>query len=148
MARRRRTVNLGTFGEEKRGPDVSGFLAEDAAAGTGDPYMDNLAAALTVQRNREAMQMAGDNPRPNVGGPLPDMGWDAFFGSLQAKEARAGQHGLRFNANLAGNGPGQGIGHLAIRLPDGTSDHPLDTLGDSPSLAGLRMAATRIARRR
>lgn len=127
--------------------DVAGFQAEDAAAPSG--AVANLQAALRVRQQRDSDMLHG-NPTRAVGGPLPDMGWDAFFGSLQQKGERADDHGLHFKADLAGHGPGEGIGQLAIQRPNGMVEHPLLDAGVStnslagPQVKGLQEAANRI----
>ena len=131
-------------GGNEGGPDVEGFKAADDAASKDNPLGRNIAAAMKVQRQRETDTLTGANPTRFIGGPLPDMAWDGFFGAMQQKEERANEHGLRFRANLAGNGPGEGIGQLASRNAQGLTEHPLRGLGASPSIQGLQSAAQRI----
>ena len=132
-----------SFGDDNR-PDVEGFLREDAENPGG--LMGNIAASDRVKQQRNADMLAG-NPTRAIGGPLPDTAWDAFFGALQQKEENAQKHNLRFRANLAGSGPGEGIGHLGfINAQTGMTEHPLDDLGMQPSVSGLNAAASRLNR--
>ncbi len=135
-------INLGTFGPDPKA-DMAGFKREDEAAYNDNPLGNNIAAMAQVQDKRNADMLAG-NPTRMLGGPAPDSAWDAFFGSLQQKQARANEHGLRFGVNLAGNGPGEGIGQLASRNAEGLTEHPLAGLGAHPSIEGLQGAAQRI----
>ncbi len=139
-----RRINM-SWGGGNQGPDVEGFKAADDLASDGNNALGrNIAAALKVQRQRETDTLTGANPTRFIGGPLPDMAWDGFFGAMQQKEERANEHGLRFKANLAGNGPGEGIGQLASRNVQGMTTHPLRGLGRSPSIDGLKSAAQQI----
>lgn len=133
---------IGSFGDGPSKADVGGFLA-DQPSSSGP--VDNLAAALDVQQNRRNAELHGQ-PTRSIAGPLPDMAWDSFFGAMQKKEQSAGDHGLRFKANLAGNGPGEGIGTLGSTQPNGIVDHPLSGLGANPSMEGLQAAANTVNR--
>jgi len=140
-----RAINLGTFGPkpgEGGRPDMAGYLAEDEANPGG--HVGNVNAALNVQRQREADTLAG-NPTRAVGGPLPDMAWDAFFGAQQQKEKNAENHNVRFHTDLAGHGPGQGIGQLGyVDNTTGMTTHPLAGAGAHPSIEALQNAANMI----
>lgn len=135
------------------GVDQAQFGADQGAVGLPDQNGDmagaasrNLAAAMRVREQRIAGDMdIHGTPNRAIGGPAPDQNWDAFFGSLQQKDDQAANHGMHFRADLAGRGPGTGIGHLGVEGPDGHVEHPLDSLStQNPSLAGLRTAANRI----
>ncbi len=136
-----RKFNLGTFGPGASG-DEAGFMAQDAAQ-NDNPLGRNIAAAARVQDQRNADMLAG-KPTRMLGGPAPDMAWDGFFGALQQKGEQAEKHGLRFKTELAGHGPGEGIGQLASRNAQGLTEHPLAGLGRAPSIEGLQGAAQRI----
>lgn len=53
--------------------------------------MDGLSAAMRVRDARMANPLSR-----NVGGPLPDMRWDALFGALQQKQQQATNAGQQF----------------------------------------------------
>ncbi len=135
-------IHLGTFGPDPEA-DMAGFRADDSAAYNDNPLGNNIAAMAQVQDKRNADMLAG-KPTRMLGGPAPDSAWDGFFGALQQKQGRAQEHGLNFRANLAGNGPGEGIGQLASRNAQGMTEHPLAGLGMTPSIDGLKAAASRI----
>lgn len=102
----------GQYQRETPQPDLS-----DSFGGINDAVSGNLAAAMRVREQR----LAGDTdihgmPNRMIGGPAPDPRWDAFFGSLQNAQQRAGETGLRFNVDLVGR-RGDGIGNGYSYLP-------------------------------
>jgi hypothetical protein len=142
-----RVHNLGTFGDEPKA-DPKGFLQEQDQAASGP--VANLQAALNVRQNRMDADLHGQ-PTRSISGPLPDMAWDAFFGSMQKTGDNAQRHGLRFKPDLAGSGPGTGIGTLGMKTPSGIVEHPLEDAGVSsnplagPQISGLQQAAHRVS---
>jgi hypothetical protein len=141
-------INLGTFGptaKEAGRPDPEGFMRQDALSPGG--MVQNVADSDRVMQQRNADMLAG-RPSRSPFGPLPDASWDAFFGALQRKESNAADNNMHFNPQLAGHGPGEGIGHPGFRAPgSGMTVHPLDGLGAFPSVQGLQSAADRFNRR-
>jgi hypothetical protein len=103
-------INLGTFGPEPKA-DPAGYMAEDSAWPGG--LVGNVADSDRVMQQRNADMLAG-NPTRSINGPLPSADWDAFFGAMQRKESNAENHGLNFRPNIAGHGPGEGIGQLGF----------------------------------
>lgn len=135
--------HIGQFGPAiDRLQNAPGFAADEAADPGG--LSSNVNNALTVQRNREAAQLAGQ-PTRALGGPLPDMAWDSFFGALQKKAATAASNNMGFRADIAGHGPGTGIGQLGFINSQGLTEHPLQTT-NFPSVQGMRAAADRLNR--
>lgn len=135
----RRRINLGTFGDD---PGGAGFMAQDEMWPGG--LVGNVADSDRVMQQRNADMLAG-RPTRAITGPLPSADWDAFFGSLQRKGENAAEHRMNFNPQLAGRGPGQGVGQLGfINSDTGLTEHPLAGLGSSPSLQGLGIAASRL----
>lgn len=137
--------HIGSFGPgvDQR-PDAAGFMADEAADPGG--LSSNINNAMRVQRQREADTLAG-RPTRAITGPLPDMAWDSFFGALQKKAETAGQNNMKFGVNLAGNGPGTGIGQLGFINSQGMTEHPLQTT-NFPSVQGMQTAADRLNKRR
>lgn len=141
-------ISLGTFGPTKHEAgiaDPEGYMRADAQSPGG--MVQNVADSDRVMQQRNADMLAG-HPSRSPFGPLPDASWDAFFGALQRKEGNAADNHMHFNPQLAGHGPGEGIGHAGFRAPgSGMTVHPLDGLGAFPSVQGLQSAADRFNRR-
>jgi hypothetical protein len=133
-------INLGTFGPEPKA-DPAGYKAEDSAWPGG--LVGNVADSDRVMQQRNADMLAG-NPTRSINGPLPSADWDAFFGAMQRKESNAENHGLNFRPNIAGHGPGEGIGQLGFINGQGLTEHPLAGAGMHPSISALQNAASRI----
>lgn len=53
----------------------------------------------------------------NIGGPLPDRAWDAFFGAIQRKGEDVENAGGNFNVDLVGRRGTSGIGTLKGQDP-------------------------------
>ena len=134
------------FSDPRPKADPRGFLADEAEQSPYGALVNNLSAVKQVRDQRLEYDLTNDPRRGGISAPLPDMGWDAFFGRLQQKEQKAEDYGLKSRMDIAGRGPGEGIGHLASRNAEGMTEHPLDSLGNRPSLLGLRTAANTINR--
>ncbi len=97
-------INLGSFGpgeDEKKARAL--YQAQEArtAGETPNGLGRNIATAGDVAQQRFTDFALNQAPTRSVGGPAPDPAWDAFFGSLQRKEAGANAAGMRFNARPA-----------------------------------------------
>lgn len=135
-------INMGTFGDAA---DTKGFFQDQAKEQVGSPAVQNLANAMKVRDQRVAASL--QNPGTPFVSAGNDMAWDSFFGGLQHTSELAAEHGLKSRVNLAGTGPGTGIGTLGFQRADDHVEHPLNALDpQSPSIAGLRSAANRINR--
>jgi hypothetical protein len=86
-----RAINNFSVGDRRR-------IAETRDLMSGDEFANNPHGVLRGGRN--------------IGGPLPSMGWDSFFGALQRTGDEAQDAGMKFNVDLVGKRGTSGIGTL------------------------------------
>lgn len=97
-------INLGSFGpgeDEKKARALYAANERRLEGETPNGLGRNIATANDVARQRETDTLTGQQQSRLIGGPAPDRAWDAFFGSLQRKEAAANDAGMKFNARPA-----------------------------------------------